>query len=90
MRQALNARVDRVMHILGTRERSPGYVSLKSKIVLPHLRRAIEKTNDGTFGYCDDCNEKIPASRHKAVPGAIRCVLCQGLAEQRRVIRLPS
>ncbi|KFN40969.1 DksA/TraR family C4-type zinc finger protein [Arenimonas oryziterrae] len=26
---------------------------------------------------CEDCDEKIPAARRKAVPGVRRCVSCQ-------------
>lgn len=28
--------------------------------------------------YCEECGEKIPAARRKALPGARTCVACQG------------
>lgn len=32
---------------------------------------------------CDDCGEEIPRKRLEAVPGATRCITCQGAAERR-------
>lgn len=33
--------------------------------------------------HCDDCGDDIPEIRRKAMPGARRCVFCQGLSERR-------
>lgn len=49
----------------------------KMTVLLPQLKRAISKCKDGTFQTCDDCGDKIPNKRIKAVPTAIRCVKCQ-------------
>lgn len=32
--------------------------------------------------FCDDCGEKIPEARIKAVPYCVRCVDCQELIEK--------
>ena len=32
---------------------------------------------------CQDCGEDIPEARRRAVPGATRCVFCQGQIESR-------
>jgi phage/conjugal plasmid C-4 type zinc finger TraR family protein len=34
---------------------------------------------------CEDCGEKIPEARRKAVPGVRRCVACQAEADGRTV-----
>jgi len=34
-------------------------------------------------GNCKDCEEEIPKERMTAVPGAIRCVVCQAIEENR-------
>lgn len=77
MREAIEIRVSNILKVLSTRQRLPGYVELKITRVLPHLRRTLEKINEGTYGLCDDCPETIPAERLTHVPGAIRCVSCQ-------------
>jgi len=41
---------------------------------------AAEHDADGNR-ICIDCSERIPAMRRKAVPRAVRCVLCQQAAE---------
>ena len=38
---------------------------------------ALQRLNSGDFGICDDCGERIPDKRLKAVPWAACCVPCQ-------------
>ena len=80
-KEALEERINDVVRILASRQRCQGYVTLKLKKILPQLRRAIEKIEEGTYGLCDDCDGKIPAKRLNAVPGATRCVACQNSKE---------
>lgn len=82
MRQAIEGRIRTILSILSTRQRLPEYRVLKLEKVLPALRRALEKIRDGTYGYCDDCDIKIPEERLEASPGATRCVACQARAEE--------
>jgi len=50
--------------------------------VCKEINAALERVNDGTFGYCQECEEPIPAKRLDAVPWARRCVSCQEEAER--------
>jgi DnaK suppressor protein len=42
------------------------------------VEHALERLANGTYGYCEDCNQKIPAERLEFRPEATRCVNCQG------------
>jgi DnaK suppressor protein len=41
------------------------------------IRAALDAINEGTYGFCESCEERIPLKRLKAVPWARRCVRCQ-------------
>jgi DnaK suppressor protein len=82
MRAQLEARISSIVSILTTRERSVEYRTLKLKKVLPQLQRAIEKIEEGTYGFCDDCLESIPKERLTVAPGATRCISCQQISEK--------
>lgn len=60
------------------------YVEHKLSRVVPNLERAIAKALQGTRSVCDDCEEDIPEARLRAVPGAIRCLICQKKEERRQ------
>lgn len=47
---------------------------------------AIQRHADSGDGRqsCLDCGEPIPASRHRHVPNANRCAICQTAEERRR------
>ena len=34
--------------------------------------------------YCEDCGERIPEARRKALPGSRTCVACQSARDARR------
>ena len=34
--------------------------------------------------YCEDCGERIPEARRKALPGSRTCVTCQSARDARR------
>ncbi len=40
------------------------------------LRAALERIEEGEFGFCEDCGEKIAAGRLRLDPAATRCVSC--------------
>lgn len=77
IRATLIARKQNILGTIATKERLPGYITLKHGRVLPQLERAIEKTIDGTYGTCDDCGTTIPERRLASAQGATRCVPCQ-------------
>ena len=35
--------------------------------------------------YCEECGERIPAARRRALPGTRTCVPCQSARDSRRV-----
>lgn len=41
------------------------------------LDRAIELLTEGRYGRCADCDRRIPPGRLRALPFAVRCVVCQ-------------
>jgi DnaK suppressor protein len=44
---------------------------------------ALERIQDGTFGFCEDCGDKIPLGRLEVMPLAITCIDCKSLREKR-------
>ncbi|MDE5833563.1 MAG: DksA/TraR family C4-type zinc finger protein [Desulfovibrio sp.] len=47
------------------------------------IRRARSALPQGPGSeYCDECGEKIPEARRKALPGARLCVACQEEADK--------
>jgi len=45
--------------------------------------RALEKLNNGGYGYCEGCGKKIPLKRLKVLPFADLCVDCKAEAEKK-------
>ncbi len=52
------------------------------KEALDQIEAAIERIEDGSYGYCDECGVKIPDARLQAIPYTAQCVRC---ASQREV-----
>lgn len=50
--------------------------------VLKEIEGALERVEAGDYGFCQACEEKIPAKRLQAVPWARYCIDCQELVEQ--------
>ena len=44
---------------------------------------ALERIQEGTFGDCEDCGEKIPIGRLEVMPFATTCRDCKSLQEKR-------
>ncbi|MRU16987.1 TraR/DksA family transcriptional regulator [Roseovarius sp. A21] len=40
------------------------------------LKAALARMDEGEFGYCEDCGDKIAAGRLELDPGVTRCVDC--------------
>ncbi|HWF59222.1 MAG TPA: TraR/DksA family transcriptional regulator [Nitrospira sp.] len=45
------------------------------------LDTALRRLDDGEYGLCEDCGDKIGAGRLRALPFAKRCLSCQHQAE---------
>ena len=58
------------------------------------IRLAIGRLNEGTFGLCQECGDKIPAGRLKQLPWADLCITCKQSEEKqeqsRRIIFSPA
>ena len=46
------------------------------------LEHALDRLVDGTYGYCEDCGDRIDAERLEFQPEATRCVRCQARHER--------
>jgi DnaK suppressor protein len=47
---------------------------------LHQIERAIDLVRSGRYGVCEDCGQKIPAARLKALPATTVCVECARLS----------
>jgi DnaK suppressor protein len=47
------------------------------------IELALERIEDGTYGQCEECGQKIPKLRLNALPYAPLCVKCAGHSERR-------
>ncbi len=51
-------------------------------LALRRIDGALQRIEDGDFGYCVACDEAITASRLEVDPGALLCIGCARKAEQ--------
>ncbi len=51
---------------------------------LYHLNKALERIEQGKYGYCEECGKPIPVERLKAVPHARLCIECKTADDQRK------
>ncbi|MGI6343623.1 MAG: TraR/DksA C4-type zinc finger protein [Bacillota bacterium] len=47
------------------------------RLLLEEIDAALQRIEDGTYGWCVDCGQPIARERLEAVPHASRCVHCQ-------------
>lgn len=50
---------------------------------LRQVEQAIERLNEGTYGYCARCGAPIPGERLEILPFAIYCIRCSSEIESR-------
>lgn len=55
----------------------------RERKLIQKIKQAIQRTEDGTYGVCDDCGEEISASRLQARPETTLCINCK--EEQEKV-----
>jgi len=46
------------------------------------IDHALERLAEGTYGICEECGQRIPDARLRAVPSASLCVRCKETAER--------
>lgn len=52
---------------------SVGNLALKE---IAQIKHALHQIDEGTYGICTKCGEKIPKARLKAIPYATNCTGC--------------
>ena len=55
----------------------------REKVFLDKIQKALDRINDGTFGDCEECGEKISVKRLEARPETTLCIRCK--EDQERV-----
>jgi DnaK suppressor protein len=50
--------------------------------ILDQTEAAIQRIEDGSYGLCKGCGEKIPKTRLDAIPYAAECVQCASQQEE--------
>jgi DnaK suppressor protein len=55
----------------------------REKVFLDKIQKALVKIEDGTFGVCDECGERISVKRLEARPETTLCIRCK--EDQERV-----
>ncbi len=50
--------------------------------LLRHVRGALRRLNEGSFGICLHCEEEISPKRLAAVPWTAYCIQCQEIADR--------
>lgn len=51
---------------------------------LYHLNKALERIEEGTYGYCEECGKPIPVERLRVVPHARLCIECKTADDRRK------
>ena len=60
-------------------------ISLANSILerITQVERALERLDEGSYGWCERCGNPIPVERLAAFPSATLCVTCKQLEERR-------
>jgi DnaK suppressor protein len=58
---------------------------VNEQALLTEVQRALERIEDGTYGYCVVCGQPIPEKRLEALPWAARCVKDEEQLEERNL-----
>jgi DnaK suppressor protein len=54
-----------------------GMISQSTGETLSQIKSALERIDNGTYGACEECENKIPKSRLEALPQTPYCIACQ-------------
>ncbi len=60
-------------------------ISLANSILerITQVERALDRLDEGTYGWCEKCGNPIPVERLAAFPSATLCISCKQLEERR-------
>jgi RNA polymerase-binding protein DksA len=59
-------------------------LSTAARQTVDEIEKALARMDDGTYGYCEVCGDRIPVPRLEAIPWADQCVKCKSRGERRR------
>jgi RNA polymerase-binding protein DksA len=59
-------------------------LSTAARQTLDDIAKALARIDDGSYGYCEVCGDRIPVPRLEAIPWADQCVKCKSRGERRR------
>ena len=51
-------------------------IARETQLSIAHLKAAIGRIEDGSYGVCVDCGDDISAGRLDAIPETTQCVAC--------------
>jgi len=51
-------------------------IAKEAQETIVHIKSALERIADGSYGICETCGEKIALARLQAIPEATQCVEC--------------
>jgi DnaK suppressor protein len=57
----------------------------RERKLIKKIDQALERIEDGTFGFCERCGEEIQAKRLKARPVATYCINCKTKLEEEEI-----
>jgi RNA polymerase-binding protein DksA len=59
-------------------------LSSAARQTVEEIDRALARIEDGSYGYCVTCGDRIPVARLEVIPWADQCVKCKSRGERRR------
>jgi DnaK suppressor protein len=59
----------------------------RERKLISKVKKALEKIEDGSFGFCEVCGEPIEFKRLEARPVTTHCIDCKTSAEEEEKIR---
>ncbi len=59
-------------------------IYLNQKTELEEINEALKKIDNGTYGICEMCEEKIDEERLKIKPHAKYCIICREIIEKEK------
>jgi RNA polymerase-binding transcription factor len=59
-------------------------LSTAARQTVEEIEKALARMDNGLYGYCEVCGDRIPVPRLEAIPWADQCVKCKSRGERRR------
>jgi len=56
--------------------------STNDRLTLMLVEEALERIEEGSYGYCLNCGQEVQPKRLEAIPWARYCITCQDLQER--------